>query len=397
VVLPQKQPQDPTKPAEPLDTMDGAFSGIKGLAAPEEGELMGEESPKQGEQQKEVEQKDPNADTNKEQVQEKKAEEDVAKGETKPGGKKTNPWDLVNTYKSRLSTLEKENAELRTKHAEPPKEVTERLSAIEKRNQELEQHIRYVDYSKSQEFVDKYQKPYEEAWGRALSGLKGLQLKFTNAETGEVQARDLTPADIAALANMEPSAARMEIKARFPEDVAEVRGYIDKIRDLASAQNQALEEQKSKGGEWQNQVSQHHKAIQESNSKLWKQFSDEHLAKFDVLKPVEGDDERNSKLEKAVAFVTDALSAKANDPNLTEEQRATVIKKHVALRNRAIAYSVLMHENKQLKARLAEKEEALKAYGDSAPTDGEGKGKQASENGDFTIDGVAAMLGKIGR
>ena len=398
-MLPEKQPQDPTKPAEPLDTMDGAFSGIKGLAAPEEADLMGEESPKQGEQQKEVEQKDPNADTDKEQVQEKKAEEDVAKSETKPGGKKTNPWDLVNTYKSRLSTLEKENAELRTKHAEPPKEVTERLSAIEKRNQELEQHIRFIDYKKSQEYVDKYERPYEEAWGRALKGLKGLQVKSTHPETGEVLVSDLGIKEIAFLASMDEGEARIKIRNQFPDaaDAAEVKAHVDKIRDLAEVQNRALEEQKAKTGQWQNQVSEQHKAIQESNSKLWKQFSDEHLAKFDILKPIEGDDERNSKLEKAVAFVTDALSAKANDPNLSEEQRATVIKKHVALRNRAIAYSVLMHENKQLKARLAEKEEALKAYGDSAPTDGEGKGKQASENGDFTIDGVAAMLGKMGR
>src|SRR6185503_20784632 len=52
-VTPNK-PQDPTKLSEPLDTMDGAFSGIKGLAAPEEGELMGEESAKEVEPQKEA-------------------------------------------------------------------------------------------------------------------------------------------------------------------------------------------------------------------------------------------------------------------------------------------------------------------------------------------------------
>lgn len=394
MVLPEKQSQDPTKSAEPLDTMDGAFSGIKGLAAPEDGDLMGEEPAKPTDEPKPAEQKDPSAD---EQVQDKKLEEDVAKTPPKPGDKKTNPWTLVEKFKADNSRLKQENTELRTKQTEPPKEITERLSSLEKRNQELENHIRFVDYSKSQEFVDKYQKPYEEAWSRAISGLKGLQVKFTNAENGETQARDLTPADIAALANMDPAAARMEIKNRFPEDVAEVRGYIDKIRDLATAQNQALEEQKSKGGEWQNQVAHQHKAVQENNSRLWKQFSDESVSKFDFLRPVEGDDERNSKLEKAAAFVADALSAKANDPNLTEEQRATVIKKHVALRNRAIAYSVLMHENRQLKTMLAEKEEALKAYGDSAPTDGEGKGKQASANNDITIDGVAAMLGKMGR
>ncbi len=352
---------------------------------------------KPAEQAKADEQKESPKDDEQHEAPEKSAEEVAAENKPKPGEKKTNPWTLVNTYKTRLSTLEKENAELRTKAGEPPKEVTERMSAIEKRNQELEQHIRFVDYSKSQEFVDKYQKPYEEAWSRAIGGLKGLQVKLgADPTTGQEMARDLTPQDIAALANMDPAAARMEIKNRFPEDVAEVRGYIDKIRDLAEAQNKALEEQKTKGGEWQQKVGHQHQAAQEANAKLWKQYSDESVAKFDFLKPIEGDDERNSKLEKAVAFVSDALSSKANDPNLTEEQRANVIKKHVALRNRAIAYSVLMHENKQLKAQLAEKEEALKAYGESAPTDGEGKGKQPAGNGDVTIEGVAAMLSKFG-
>jgi len=66
------------------------------------------------------------------------------------------------------------------------------------------------------------------------------------------------------------------------------------------------------------------------------------------------------------------------------------------VRNRAIAYSVLMHENKALKAQLAEREAALKAFEDSGPTDGNGKGKQPGSGGELTIDGVAAMLSKFG-
>ena len=228
--------------------------------------------------------------------------------------------------------------------------------------------------------------------------VEGIETKpWHRPNTGQESSRDLTPQDIAALANMDPATARLEIKNRFPEDAAEVRSYIDKIRDLASAQNSALEEHKTKGSEWQQKQSQQTQAMQEANAKLWKQFSDETVQKYDFLRPVEGDEERNSKLEKAAAFVADALSARPNDPNLTEEQRAAVIKKHVALRNRAIAYSVLMHENKALKAQLAEREEALKAFDSSSPTDGEGKGKQGSQNGDVSVDSVAALLSRLGR
>lgn len=313
-------------------------------------------------------------------------------------GKRPSPWKLVEHYKGLNTNLQREIAELRGKtNGELPKEHVERLTALQKRNEELEQHMRFVDYSKSNEFVDKYQKPYEEAWTRAVSGLKGLKVQFTDPTNSEVVSRDLTPQDIAALANMDPAAARLEIKNRFPEDAAEVRGYVDKIRDMAQAQNHALEEQKTKGGEWQSKQAEQAKAVHEANSKLWAQFSKEAAEKYEFLRPVEGDDERNMKLEKSTAFVQKALASKANDPKLTEEQRAQVIKEHVAVRNRAIAYSVLVHENKALKAQLAEKEAALKAFDESAPTDGNGKGKQGTGLGDISIEGVAAMLSKMGR
>jgi len=311
-------------------------------------------------------------------------------------GKRPSPWKLVESYKAKYQAAQHEIAELRNKTPELPKELSDRISSIQKRNEELEQHIRFVAYEKSQEYVDKYQKPYEEAWARAISGLKGLKVQFTDPNSQEVTARDLTPQDIASLATMDPAAARLEIKNRFPEDAAEVRGYVDKIRDLASAQNSALEQQKTKGGDWQNQQVEQAKAVHETNNKLWLQFSKEAQEKHEFLRPAEGDDERNMKLEKATAFVQRALASKANDPKLTEEQRAQVIKEHVAVRNRAIAYSVLMHENKALKAQLAEREAALKAFEDSGPTDGNGKGKQGGPSGDVTIEGVAAMLSKFG-
>ena len=90
----------------------------------------------------------------------------------KPGDKpKTSPWKLVETYKSRVTQLEKEMADLRANPTARPeyKEITDKLTTTEKRAQELEDEIRYVNYSKSKEFADQYQKPYEEAWSKAVT------------------------------------------------------------------------------------------------------------------------------------------------------------------------------------------------------------------------------------
>lgn len=320
----------------------------------------------------------------------------------KPGEKaKVSPWKLVDHYKVTNTTLQKEIAELRAQQGKPPKELQEKWESIQKRNDELEQHIRFVDYQKSSEFVEKYSKPYEEAWVRAISGLKGLRLQFRNEETGEVAARDITPQDIAALANMDPATARLEIRQRFPEDAAEVKGYIERIRDLAHEQNKALEEHKTKGGEWLKQQQEQYQAkvkeFTEKNTKLWEQYNKEATEKFEFLRPVEGQQERNEKLEKATKFVDEALNGRINDPNLTEDQRAAILKRHAALRNRAIAYSVLMHENKSLKAKIAEHEKALKAYQESEPTGGGGKGKEVNGEGGDMMEQVLQGMNKYAR
>lgn len=318
---------------------------------------------------------------------------------------KVSPWKLVDHYKSTNTTLQKEIAELRSKQAEPPKEWQDKFAAAQKRAEELENHIRFVDYQKSAEFQDKYSKPYEEAWMRAISGLKGLKVQWTDPNTSELVGRDITPQDIAALANMDPAAARQEIRQRFPDvnDAAEVKGYVERIRDLAYAQNKALEEYQSKGAEhWKAQAEQmqaKQRAFIESNTKLWETINKEAVEKFDFLRPVEGDETRNAKLEGAIKFVDEALASRITDPRLSDEDRALVLRKHAALRNRAIGYSVLLHENKALKAKMAELEQSLKAYEGSEPSAGDGKGKDTSSelNGEALMDSVLSGMNKYVR
>src|SRR6185369_17320114 len=84
---------------------------------------------------------------------------DPAKAEAKTEApksdpKKPSPWKLVEQYKSKSITLETENIELKKRldSLGDPAKIQERMTAAEKRAQELEEHIRFVDYSKSKEF-----------------------------------------------------------------------------------------------------------------------------------------------------------------------------------------------------------------------------------------------------
>jgi hypothetical protein len=231
-----------------------------------------------------------------------------------------------------------------------------------------------------------------------------VQFVQVDPETGEsVKAaeRDFGTDDLTVLARMKPEDARKEMKARFPEDWAEVKMHVDKVRALANAQNAALEERKGKGGEWQKaqmeQRQQALKAVVSENQKAWSDIVAEDSKKYEFLRPVDGQPERNARLEKAAAFVEEALKVSAMDPKLSPEQRREVLRKHVALRNRAIGFSVLNHENRVLKARLAEVEKTVKQFEQSEPSQGDARGREGLAQEASSLDQAAMGLLKYAR
>lgn len=283
--------------------------------------------------------------------------------------KKVSPWKLLDQFKGRLTAAEKENIELKERLAKVPDIA--KLEGIDKRNKELEEEIRYTNYAKSQEFQERYQKPYEEAWTKAVSDLGELEVL---AEDGSV-ARKATASDLISLARMPLGEARKLANQMFGDSASDVMMHRQKIRDLSDAQNKALEDARKSGSERETQWIEKSKAIQSELSTLWQKFNTEDASKHDFLKPKEGDDEWNTRLDKAKAIVDGSFAHNPADPNLTPEQRAEVVRKRVIVRNRAIAFSPLKLEIKRLKAQLAERDTKLKQFEDSAPTGGSAGGK----------------------
>lgn len=302
--------------------------------------------------------------------------------------KKVSPWKLLDQFKGRLTAAEKENIELREKLGKVPN--LEKLEGVEKRNKELEEEIRYHNYAKSQEFAEKYQKPYEEAWSKAVADLGELEVL---AEDG-TPARKATAADLVSLARMPLGDARKLANQMFGDSASDVMMHRQRIRDLSDAQNKALEDARKLGSERETQWMERSKALQSELSTLWQKFNEEDAAKHEFLRPKEGDTEWNTRLDKAKALVEGSFGQNPADPNLTPEQRAKVIRDRVAVKNRAIAYSALKLENARLQKQLKERDEKLKQFEDSAPTGGSaggGNGK-AAETGSTPMDRAKARL-----
>ena len=301
--------------------------------------------------------------------------------------KKISPWKLLDGFKSRLTAAEKENIELKERLAKVPD--ISRLEGIDKRNKELEEEIRYQNYAKSQEFAEKYAKPYEEAWAKAVADLGELEVL---AEDGSV-ARKATASDLVSLARMPLGEARKLANQMFGDSASDVMMHRQKIRDLSDAQNKALEDARKTGSERQEQFTSKMQAITAEVTDLWKKFNGEDEGKYEFLKPKEGDTEWNGKLDKAKALVDTAFSQNATDPSLTPEQRAKAVRAHAAVRNRAIAYSALKLENTRLKAQIKERDDKLKQFEDSAPTGGtQGNGGQGKPQTGTPMDRARERL-----
>jgi len=292
--------------------------------------------------------------------------------------KKTNPWKLIDEHKKARAQLEAEVADLKKIVANPEvrKSELQKMAEFEKRNQELEETIKFVDYSKSKEFTEKYQKPYEAAWTRAMSELK--ELTVTDLTTGDERA--MGPADLLDLVNMPLLKAREKADELYGAAANEVMAYRKEIRALYEQQNQALDAARKSGVEKHQQETAQRQAqmeqIQKDTHQYWEDQNKAILANETTgpyFKPVEGNEEINKRLDAGYKFVDETMALNPLNPNLTPEQRQDAIKRHAALRHRAAAfgrmrlqYETATKELAAVRARLAEFEKSVPTFGSDA-------------------------------
>jgi hypothetical protein len=286
-------------------------------------------------------------------------------------GKKPSPWKLVDEHKAARLKAETELAELRKTMAPPEKvkEYQEKLTTYEKRAKELEDHIAFVDYQKSSEFQEKYQKPYDDAWARWMGELGELTVADANG-----QERPLQPQDLLELVNQPLQKARAEAEEKFGNFADDVMDARKEIRNLFDNQQKALSEAKKMGVERIKSFHEQFRAQQESLTKeitkTWQESNkqaveDPTYGKY--FKPVEGDEEGNTRLKKGYEMADKAFQVNPNTPGLSAEQRADVVRLHSAIRNRAAGFGRLAYQNAQLEAKIAELTAKLNQYKGAEP------------------------------
>ena len=287
---------------------------------------------------------------------------------------KANPWKLYEQVKERATKLEQEIAQLKEKFTpEANRETyTKRLTETEARAKALEDEIRFVNYEKSEEFATKYQQPYEAAWTRAMTELSEISILDPQTQ----QQRPVTSQDMLNLVNLPLGEARAMANSVFGDFADDVMTHRKEIRNLFAQRNDALKEAKEKGAEREKlrkeQFEQFTKQTGEQVKKTWEAANeaakkDERYGKYFV--EVEGDEDGNQRLGKGFQLVDRAFSDPSpTDPRLTPEQRAEIVRRHAAVRNRAAAFGRLVLGTTQLEAKLAEAQKELEQYKASTPS-----------------------------
>lgn len=232
--------------------------------------------------------------------------------------KKVNPWKLLDEYKAARKKAEEEVAELRklVPNEKARRDEMEKLQRFEARAKELEEEMRYVNYTKTEEFQTRYQQPYEKKWKDAMADLKELQITDAEGNT-----RPMQPQDMLELVNMPLGKARELAKTMFGDFADDVMAHRKEIRQLADRQAEALAEAKKTGDIrererrelFERQSAEFKKFIGETWEAANKEAM-EHEQFGKLFQPIEGDDEGNERLKKRLRVGGQGICGKSGRP-----------------------------------------------------------------------------------
>lgn len=299
--------------------------------------------------------------------------------------------EAYNSLKTRLDASEKELTQLKADREKPAPEDTERkalserLTFYEQRMKQLEDELKFAAYERSDEYQEKYDKPYVQAYQSARE--KVGRLKITTADGEQVQAK---PEDFDRLMRIQDDDAAAEAAVEmFGAGKAPVVMYHrERVLELLQARFHASNEYRKNGEERFKQEAEQNQAWQKQVSTLWEAENKQAMEKYEWFRPKDGDDDGNKLLNEGYQLTDLAFSDK-----LSSYPIETQVRIHAALRNRAAAFGRVVHWNKQLNQKVADLEKELAEFRDTEPKGGEpetpGRSTPQIQNWEAMLDSMA--------
>jgi hypothetical protein len=332
---------------------------------PVPGKTAQEGKDKPGDQQEETEVTEPEKPENAEKpVKAKTLRENYDK-------LKTENAELQN----RIKAIEEERAKPAPEDPEK-KKLGETLAQREARLAELEETLRFKDYTASTEYETSYRQPYLKAFADGRATVAGL--KLVDAEGNLRQGTDADFDHIMAI--QDPDAAAQAIEEVFGTGVKAqmVIGAREKVRDILGRAREAEAEYKKTGSQRDLQRAEEFRKKQGEVAAVFDKQAKEAVEKYPKLfKPIEGDEKGNQLLEAGFARADAAFGGAFRDAQgkfvkMTPVDLAAL---HAEVRNKAGGFDRAIHLLAQERKEKAELKKKLAQYEDSEPSGGRRNGK----------------------
>lgn len=326
-----------------------------------------------------------------------------AKTEPEPDVEKMAPKALRDAYaglKTKLKTIEKERDELKSKPATAPADDPDRerirtdLESERKRRNELEDHMRYVDYEKSTEYQERYHKPYIETAKDAAAQV--MQLEAVGPDGNP---RAATADDFWSIARIDNAGQALKAATDLFGDAGKatfVMQQRENVRRAWHAAQIAKEEFRKNGAERSRRAEEEGRATEKQLSDRWHAMNKAATEEHEWLRPAENDDDGNALLEKGFETADALFGGQITDDKTGQKRQPTrdeALQIHSDVRNRAAAFPRVHAQLEKARERITELEASLKQYEESAPGAGETEGGEKPAAGGDEIDQIfdAAM------
>lgn len=273
-------------------------------------------------------------------------------------------------FAAKVAELERAKSEgTRKEVEEATKALKAEMDSIRKNAEELDTEVRYLNYTRSSEYKQKYETPLREAWQTALGDIEGIRV--TDEDGTE---RDANHQDIMVLLNVPVAKAAIIAQETFGPAAPEIMAHRRRLIELTQARDKSIAEWKEKGAQREVEKSKQLESRQTRSRDLFEsQFADYEKTHAQLFGREEGDEDGNKLLDESDRLVRIALKGEGIDADMGYDDKVDLITKaqaQVALRARAYGRERLRVI--RLQQKVAELEKKVGKVRSSEPGQGEG-------------------------
>jgi hypothetical protein len=262
-----------------------------------------------------------------------------------------------------LEQLRSEVTKLKTQPADEKTVALEEMTKLQKRVEEQENLLRTVKYEQSTEYKEKYEKPYQTAYTRAIGELSELTVLVPNPDDPDNPTeRPATRADFDEIYHAPLGKAARLANEKFGPAANIVLAHKQEIRRLGQAAMDAIEEHKGKGAEAEKTQAAQTQQQREAMKRMLSKAEEGFVAKNPQLYGERDDDpEGNELLSKGKAF---ANALYGDRSNLSPQQKVMY---DARARMWVSAFPRLQRDLKAIQSQLAERDKVIAELRSSAP------------------------------